>query len=560
MASMFRRNEPDAGRQLWRGNASRRARRKGRPRRAALRGPERLEDRRLLATFQLLAGQPDNFAPPTEPTSASADLVASDQFPLMDFDVIPDSNNGFKDHKVAETFTGLFSGLPASVPFDMIRTGTLQLHVRAGAGGLAVDNDAVVLGFYGPGAPGEVWHADFPDLVSGWTNGTDATITLDLSNLPVSGGSPVDLIPDLNTYGFLDIKVKDDTGVDDYQATLQRVAVWDGGGDGSTWSQAANWVGDALPQPGDDVYIPDVAATTRVVLSTSASLRGLISDESITVASGGTLSVGAASQLNAGGTLSTGGTLTGSGDLTIGGAFNWNGGSLNGYGFDLHRRRGHDDHPGGGVTHGSDGRPLVAQPGSTLQWLSRRPERHVQYLGAPGRSPATGPRTSSRVVNNSGTVTDTATSAQWSSPATPARSTPSSTTWPAGVFDDQVDGRLFADGLSSSRPTASTTPARSRSRPAPGRRRSTSPSSPTAAGAGPLRRRSTSAAAAPDRRTSTSGRRRCRSPGLAGPGTTLTGSGTVGVSGGDTAIGVPIGIADFDVSGGSPHIDLPTRP
>src|SRR5262249_10825139 len=98
----------------------------------------------------------------------------------------------------------------------------------------------------------------------------------------------------------------------------------------TTWSQPANWLDDALPEPGDDVYIPDVSATTSIVLSTSTLLRGLISDEPIVINSGGTLNISAPSQLNAGGELDAGGTLIASGDLTIGGTFNWTGGTIQG--------------------------------------------------------------------------------------------------------------------------------------------------------------------------------------------------------------------------------------
>ena len=103
--------------------------------------------------------------------------------------------DGYKDHKVAHTFDNLFADLPASVPFPKIRTGAIQLQVRAGASGLNVLDDGVDLGFYGSGGPGAVWGADFPQLVTGWTNGSSATIALDLSSLPVSDGSNMNLIP-----------------------------------------------------------------------------------------------------------------------------------------------------------------------------------------------------------------------------------------------------------------------------------------------------------------------------------------------------------------------------
>ena len=42
--------------------------------------------------------------------------------------------------------------------------------------------------------------------------------------------------------------------------SLLAVAVWDGGGSTSAWSSAANWVGNVLPSPGDDLVFPPEAA------------------------------------------------------------------------------------------------------------------------------------------------------------------------------------------------------------------------------------------------------------------------------------------------------------
>jgi autotransporter-associated beta strand protein len=38
------------------------------------------------------------------------------------------------------------------------------------------------------------------------------------------------------------------------------VRTWDGGGTNSLWTTAANWVGDVVPGPGDDLVFPEVAA------------------------------------------------------------------------------------------------------------------------------------------------------------------------------------------------------------------------------------------------------------------------------------------------------------
>src|SRR5207249_2215740 len=38
------------------------------------------------------------------------------------------------------------------------------------------------------------------------------------------------------------------------------LATWDGGGADNHWTTAANWVGDVVPQPGDDLVFPAGAA------------------------------------------------------------------------------------------------------------------------------------------------------------------------------------------------------------------------------------------------------------------------------------------------------------
>jgi hypothetical protein len=54
-----------------------------------------------------LAGTKDNFTFPTEDPSPSSYLVASDQYPLLDFDQVPYVNVGIKDRKAAHTFRNL---------------------------------------------------------------------------------------------------------------------------------------------------------------------------------------------------------------------------------------------------------------------------------------------------------------------------------------------------------------------------------------------------------------------------------------------------------------------
>ena len=50
--------------------------------------------------------------------------------------------------------------------------------------------------------------------------------------------------------------------------------VWDGDGDGTSWEDAANWVGDVAPGEGASVTFPDeTTATITCLLYTSPSPR-----------------------------------------------------------------------------------------------------------------------------------------------------------------------------------------------------------------------------------------------------------------------------------------------
>ncbi|MCA9758050.1 MAG: right-handed parallel beta-helix repeat-containing protein [Candidatus Eisenbacteria bacterium] len=97
-------------------------------------------------------------------------------------------------------------------------------------------------------------------------------------------------------------------------ATAQ--TVWDGGGDGVTWGDAANWDPDGVPTDQADVVLSggvtvelDVAATTRDLTLDVANLSG---PGDLAVA--GTLHWGA-------------GAIAGDGTLTVTGGINWSGGS-----------------------------------------------------------------------------------------------------------------------------------------------------------------------------------------------------------------------------------------
>ncbi len=76
---------------------------------------------------------------------------------------------------------------------------------------------------------------------------------------------------------------------------------WDGGGDGSSWSDVANWDAggiDQLPSNGDDVVIDLPGADPTVIYSGgSLTLNSLVSNEDLTL-TGGTLTLTGAAQIN----------------------------------------------------------------------------------------------------------------------------------------------------------------------------------------------------------------------------------------------------------------------
>ena len=88
---------------------------------------------------------------------------------------------------------------------------------------------------------------------------------------------------------------------------------WDGGGDGTNWTDPLNWSNDALPGASDDVTISIAANPTIRLASGTQQIHSLVSDELISLV-GGTLDVQTTATISAslsmaGGAL-RGGTLT----------------------------------------------------------------------------------------------------------------------------------------------------------------------------------------------------------------------------------------------------------
>lgn len=111
---------------------------------------------------------------------------------------------------------------------------------------------------------------------------------------------------------------------------LLAVVNWDGGGDGTTLTQAQNWAGNVLPGTGDDAVINVAGTPTITHASGTFNVRSLTLAEAMTL-SGGTLTVSQASSLGGSFTFSAG-VISGAGTVTFTSALTWTGGSMTGAG------------------------------------------------------------------------------------------------------------------------------------------------------------------------------------------------------------------------------------
>lgn len=190
----------------------------------------------LADTIVFQAGVIDGFAAPEDPASPSSNLVtaylAAGGFAFTGFDVTGGLNGGTPNTTVGHTF----SGLPGNIV-----GATLEARVRAGdSGGTSTDgielaftdstsgtwsnNYLVYLRFFAP-------FGGDPGLISpSWNAGDDATILLDLMALPIAGGGTLNLLPQLNAHGFLDVVISDDSATDYMTLTLETAPAPEPGG------------------------------------------------------------------------------------------------------------------------------------------------------------------------------------------------------------------------------------------------------------------------------------------------------------------------------------------
>ena len=81
-----------------------------------------------------------------------------------------------------------------------------------------------------------------------------------------------------------------------------------GGGDGFTWTNSHNWVGNVVPGPGDDVIIGIDAADPAIQITTVVSIKSVNSQHAIAILNGSLTVTSGASSINAATTL-TGASL-----------------------------------------------------------------------------------------------------------------------------------------------------------------------------------------------------------------------------------------------------------
>ncbi|MGH7176159.1 MAG: choice-of-anchor Q domain-containing protein [Tepidisphaeraceae bacterium] len=76
------------------------------------------------------------------------------------------------------------------------------------------------------------------------------------------------------------------------------VGIWTGLGDGVNWNDTLNWSRNTIPGAGNDALL-SIPPTVTVVVNDTRSIRGVYSDEDLSVAGTGTLNIGGTSQFAA---------------------------------------------------------------------------------------------------------------------------------------------------------------------------------------------------------------------------------------------------------------------
>lgn len=112
-------------------------------------------------------------------------------------------------------------------------------------------------------------------------------------------------------------------------AASAATVTWDGGGDGVSWQDPANWTGDKLPSETDEVVLTPAGGTTVVFVSSDVAIRRLDLCGTLLLA-GGSLGVGETVQVSGTLMVAGGGFSTPGGLSVIGGALEYSSGTLGG--------------------------------------------------------------------------------------------------------------------------------------------------------------------------------------------------------------------------------------
>ena len=179
-------------------------------------------------SINMLAGNMDNFAPPTEPMSPSLGIEAIWQKHYPNAALSHNFDETAFDRSGGHTFTGI----GAVSAENYITNAQLQTSIRTNLPWPGIYNDWLFLGHLtdtGDWIPGAIrWQNNisntysFPNVTPPVQFGAAYTLTLDLSNIESSiGPAFVDLRSGIEQYGFLDFIYSDDISIDYLKLSLE---------------------------------------------------------------------------------------------------------------------------------------------------------------------------------------------------------------------------------------------------------------------------------------------------------------------------------------------------
>ncbi len=164
----------------------------------------------------LLGGVPDDFQGGADPSFPSAQAESLVTWPLQDFDQSYHINGGAQNTSTLHTFSG--------IPIPIVAA-TLRVHLKASEWSSGLETDNVSVLFVEPSdtiLPPRYISEFFADAIGSWASKDTATITYDLSAFPLNGGGTVNLIPEINQHGFIDINIGDETATDFAELTVSK--------------------------------------------------------------------------------------------------------------------------------------------------------------------------------------------------------------------------------------------------------------------------------------------------------------------------------------------------